>query len=1422
MANEVWVVIMSKIKYVFSGIRICMLGGFMGVGVICQAAFEPSQSPFTEAYNAPANILLLLSVEFPTGNTASYKTKKFNRNQSYSGYFESGFCYKYMPYGHGKFVSGSTGEYFYPVRKAGAGDICGGPEEWSGRFLNWATMSIPDSFRMAMTGGNRVIDTEKETFLRRGWLDARGSDTFSYTPDSTGDDNNFPDKHLTIDVIRDFTGLKRGNELFIANLDSERYNVADRGHKPDVLVGDRFRVTKVGEVTPYACGGWATHRDDYYRVIVNVCSNNGLLESFCTKYPSGNYKPTGLIHDYARKARFGVFSYPNVDWFNGPTPNASSNAYQAGGVLRSPMKSMGSDLYNGANWLNSSNSNAEWDPKTGVLCKSPDSGSGCFSGGEASGSINYINQFGYRANQNGWHYKFFDPIAELYYEGLRYFSSNYKSGSIGMADNYLNGDGRVNLSTTDEKVTDGFPMILKNWKDPIVNACSKNSIIFLGDVNGNCDGRVPGGFFGVGDSNCKDTNQAGLNAPMGTLKGASSSINVKSLVASMSLYEGKTLDLLESTDWKAMACPGGERGCWNIMTPNIAGLAYWGHTRDIRPDLKEEQHIDSFFVDVHELVARGQRDPAFPAGKDPTEYVLAAKYGAYDLDIAERQNPNSDSFLNPNSKASIDGDKAGVKVPAWDSNMDGVPDGWFEGANSEMMKESLGEIFLRATKNVRGVSAKVGVMSDDWSGNNKIFYPFYRVHNGVWYGDLYGESADVENKEFVDDQGNFSGTGWSANKRLDEKFNDKRVSGVVQTPGSEKAGALGRRIITGQSSGLPGAIPVAFRWGSLSKNDQNLLSIEKNNGSNPTLGNARLNYIRGEYIQESRFEGAFNFRNRPYGRMGAIVNSSPLYIGAPDEGYSASDFGPGLPSYASFVNQKREGVVYVGADDGMLHAFKAADGEELFAYIPSMLMPKLSEITYSAANYQHRLFVDGDPMAANIIAGGAWKTALVGTLGAGGQGFFVLDITNPANFSKAELNPGSIVKLEVSPKQIPQLGYMLTQPAHSTRGHAAYTIGRAKWGSDVKWTAFLGNGYGSTDGKTSYVSLIAVNLEGALQGNGSWNASLVKVISVPVTGWTGSIPNGLSTPSAIDTDADGVIDTVYAGDLQGNLWKFDVSGKAAPWGLAKSKPAGTIAPLFRAGQPITTAPLVTRGCTGAGYTVAFGTGSIADAQALESAASNALYNILDTAPTPSDPYDAVSKLMLVAQYFTAPDKDHRYSSNNTVQYKTSVNDKSAGAKYGWFITFPAPKTSGAPSERMIHSPMLYGNHLLFTTYIPPSPSECTMGSGALMALNTCSGSRSSTPMFDMNNDGSVDTGDSKNGMFASGENYTNPISLGRVLQKTMISKKDPKTKKKLCQLVTSKGTKSFACLPDSQKRVSWKEIRQYCVSGLGGSSCEIK
>ena len=220
----------------------------------------------------------------------------------------------------------------------------------------------------------------------------------------------------------------------------------------------------------------------------------------------------------------------------------------------------------------------------------------------------------------------------------------------------------------------------------------------------------------------------------------------------------------------------------------------------------------------------------------------------------------------------------------------------------------------------------------------------------------------------------------------------------LTTAGRLDAMQVANRVIL--TWGDKSASGVPFQWAA---DESNLSNIQKNflqiSADGAAIAEDRLKYVRGDRTKETQNGGSFRDRKS---RQGDIVNSEIWYAGKPSSTYAYS-------SYLNFVraNQSREAMLYVGGNDGMLHGFSAVDGNEKIAYVPRGVIPNLAKLTQETFNQNHEYYVDGSPMVGDVdIAGNAtvanWKTMLVGTLGGGGKGYFVLDVTSPsASFTES-------------------------------------------------------------------------------------------------------------------------------------------------------------------------------------------------------------------------------------------------------------------------------------------------------------------------------------------------------------------------------------------------------------------------------------
>ncbi len=440
-----------------------------------------------------------------------------------------------------------------------------------------------------------------------------------------------------------------------------------------------------------------------------------------------------------------------------------------------------------------------------------------------------------------------------------------------------------------------------------------------------------------------------------------------------------------------------------------------------------------------------------------------------------------------------------------------------------------------------------------------------------------------------------------------------------------------------------------------------------------TAGQQRLNYIRGDRSLEGSDSSGYT-ASKPYrerkSREGDIINSVVWYTGAPSANLP-------LKGYDAFTRDRsgRAAMIYVGGNDGMLHGFAAADGSEKIAYVPRGVMPNINQLTDPQFNTNHKFFVDGSPMTGDVDLGTGvqdpqdptyntnyspnWRTLLVGTLGAGGKGYFVLDVTDPSSTATGFVtaNAQNLVvmdrtrgALETAPNctatgitsaeqtvclravdEDRDIGHITARPVQDDNDPMRTTqITRM---NNNRWAVVLGNGYNSASQRPV---LLIQYLDGQQE--------LVRIPVTAVAAGTGlANDNGLSAPRLVDLNGDGRLDIAYAGDNQGNLWKFDLTNiDPTQWGVAFGG-----SPLFTAQgaaalgnssrpkvQPITVAPTVrandrvkvvgsgtnAKTVSVGGMMVAFGTGrnvaqadpNNVDVQTLYSVLDNTRYNVVNT------------------------------------------------------------------------------------------------------------------------------------------------------------------------------------------------------------------
>ena len=1190
-------------------------------------------------------------------------------------------------------------------------------DAFSGNFLNWASSSAIDMLRLALTGGDRVIDTATLTVLQRAVIP-------DGDPISMGNSSNFPSKRLyrsgtsraitstgfasasyasgvsyfgavpssmataagTNDIYvantlnRIYFGTAKSgnnsggfgsytlgvsttipstNSVYTGSLPSDATNYAsewwpgsytdyrwsasgDSTHRGNPIstttssqqiffgAGSNWAVVTVPSGTPIYCSNtWfqsfnisglvngdpasgvakacymrppptpsasnALNSDGYFFSRVQVCdrdpSTYALKENrywnFCTRYsdgattPNTSYKPTGVIQKYADQLRLAAFGY---------LMDQTTDRY--GGVLRAPMKYVGPrtfDTTGNENTPTGGNPKQEWNPVTGQFYANPDNNTTvATTDGRAinlSGVVNYVNQFGRTGSVPG-RYKKYDPIGELHYQALRYLQGLSPSSSA--------------ISSMTTAMYDGFP-IYTTWTDPYGSprsctddySCIKSNILVIGDINAwDYNSRLP-------------TASAANNIPdIAYWQGITSSFESN---AATSYVDGQGVTRTTGNPFTANSASLTSAS----GNTSIVGSAYWAHTHDIRgtswtnatsagtagADLQRPGlRVKTFGFDVNEYGGSNNANTRHTTN----QIFRAAKYGGFETDPSNTAKNPYNTWGNPFKK-----DDGTVDQYVWEdkdtrASRVGEANTYFLQSDARGVLSAFDDIFSRAstasyTNNGAAVSSKELRVADA----NAVFQASFDTSD--WSGDLEAKPIVVNSSNEVTIS---TTTNWTAAARL----------AALAAP------ATSRNIVVGKVDDST-TTATAFTWTAIE--DGLVAHLNGTDG----LGQDRLNYLRGDRSKEGN-----PFRMR-YKLLGDIVNSGVAYSGKPTDKINSA-------SYIAFYNDQievagtdghaaRTPAVFVGANDGMLHAFHATTGAELFAYIPSWLGSKLAALTSSSYITAHQSYADGTPVVAEAQVGSAgtaddWKTVLVSGTGGGGQGVFALDVTNPAAFSASK------VMWEFTNDDDPDMGYVVGEPKIIKLRTSAYNASPLTY----KWFAVVPGGVNSystanTSGQfgSGNPTLFLLDLSKPVGTSWTLGTNYYKV-SLPIdstfsqTHPTGLVNFGIS----LSKDKADEVAQMYLGDLHGNLWKLDFSFVgSANWNMNKltafnkGTTPSPFYPLYIAKdsastpnvQPITMAPHIMPGPSKDTSYVFFGTGKYMETADKSSTAQQTVYMLYD-------------------------------------------------------------------------------------------------------------------------------------------------------------------------------------------------------------------
>ena len=1223
---------------------------FAALGATAQT-LNLADKPLFSTTNVPGNLLLDLSVEYPTANTSAYfSTSTYSSSTVYLGYFDGLKCYTYTYNSTTPSLS-----YFQPDSLA-TSQTCTSTSTkplWSGNWLNYASMQGLDIFRWVLTGGNRTVDnsgTNGQTILTRS------------THSGQGGSGDAPNKVLAAANEPGATPFnwttKNNTRVWGAGI-----SMWITGNTTDITGNPTLANYKAQQCNSTTCNsGTDTDSDGnvystvVYRLYMNVrvCDSSVGVETNCVLY-GNTYKPEGLMQQYSQTLRYGAFGYLN-----------DSNVNRDAGVLRARMAYIGpTQPVPGS--AATTNANPEWNGTTGIMLPNPDptdaTDSNTYTQGFAStsagvtqsGVMNYLNKFGYAAAavDLGSAYKTYDPVSELYYASVRYL----KGQSNVTAYTDMTGAGASTVNTW----VDGFPVITK-WTDvsstydPIVYACQKNFILGIGDVNTHHDGNLPGSSLTGGEPS------------MPPEVSADTTINVTTATNAVGTMEGTTSTL-------------GSTNFGDSATYYIAGMAYDAHipldghgVRKFTDSTKTPPYtistVSTYWLDVLE----------YQTYVTNNQYYYATKYGGFTVP----------GIKNPTEAYTYG---TAPTLTSWytSTNTQGgndQPDNYFTAANATLMQAGLTSAFAKiAAENTRAFGTALAVPTPNVAQSGAVSYAT-DYDPQTWTGQVIGSTVTF------DSTGTPTLTAqWDARALLS-------ATTVTDTT---------RQIVTccttsTTSPGLP------FTYTSLSTATLNARTNYTSFSSVPnascTASTAQcitnyIAYLRGNTAQEIANGGAY--RTRTF-RLGDIVNSKPVIVGPP----AFQFFDTTNPGYSAFKARyaTRPNVVFAGANDGMVHAFdgtmtNSTSGSELFAYIPSFTYgTSATAATTGLASlgnpsFTHHYLVDAPAGQFDVDFGDAgvapasrsavdWHTILIGGLGKGGKGFYALDVTDPTTWTN-ESNVASKVLWEFTDSR---LGYTYGTPS---------VVKTRKYG----WVVVFTSGYNNADG-IGYVFFVNPK-----------TGALLEVVSTPSSGPGITLPLNMGEQAAYIPDyTDQTADAIYAGDVQGNVWRVDVSASD----ITLAYPTATQFAAFGSTQPITTRPLIEIAQNSNVRYVLVGTGKLLADSDTTTGNQQSFYAMIDGLQPFGAFYGGSTPLPTGVTFPLT-----RAKLNANVNPTTTGITSSPTSVMGWYIDLPVTTTTPTIAQRVNVDPFADQGYVAFIGNTPNGSACNPSGTGVVYTFNFATG-----------------------------------------------------------------------------------------------------
>ncbi|MDE2395241.1 MAG: pilus assembly protein PilY [Burkholderiales bacterium] len=538
---------------------------------------------------------------------------------------------------------------------------------------------------------------------------------------------------------------------------------------------------------------------------------------------------------------------------------------------------------------------------------------------------------------------------------------------------------------------------------------------------------------------------------------------------------------------------------------------------------------------------------------------------------------------------------------------------YFSARDPEEVIQGLNTALLEINKETGAGSAAATSTLEPVAGNNAVYVA--KFTSGFWTGNLLSYSIDPASGKISSTDAWSGGAAGALDARLAAAKSPRRL--YFQQAGALTAFNYANLQAAGLNGYFDGFCNMLGAGGS-ARPDQ-CFTLSSTDLAAANSGANLVAWLAGSH---------FGYYRERASALGDIVDAAPIFVGPP--GFKYADAG-----YASFVSAQaqRAGAVYVGANDGMLHAFDAATGSENWAFFPSAVLPRLYKLADQSYPRNHAYYVDGPLRMGDILADGVWKTILVGGLGGGGRSYFALDITDPQ-----------------SPKLLwefshPNLGLSFGNPVITKR-------------RDGTWVVVFASGYNNTEGDgNGHLFVLDANT----------GAQLIDAVPTYTAGTmpAGSVgtPSGLAKINAwVSSEVDNTATAFYGGDLLGNLWRFDIDQFTQPYGQAMR-----LASLQAGGlpQPITTKPMLAEMTyMGQPYQVVYvATGQYLGTPDLATTGQQSIYAIKDSLAS-SGLGDVRAGNTLVQQKFS----DAAVQGGGAIRLATS-NPVDWSSKNGWYVDF---------------------------------------------------------------------------------------------------------------------------------------------------------